>query len=176
VIALQASEQQAQEWIGEIRFLPEPTGQSALIAMVHAYWQKLCGERRFPERAEFDPVEVYSTLPYLSVMNYHHEPYRVQFRLVGNEVARLYGRNVNGRFLDEMEWAEQDKIDTAHIYQKLYDGKAPLFGLSYTNFQSRADRVFEWAVFPMSDDGERVTHALSIDDYTMVTPRGRKAF
>jgi hypothetical protein len=52
----------------------------------------------------------------------------------------------------------------------------PLFGLSYTNFQAKADRVFEWAVFPLSDDGARVSHAISIDDYTMVTPRGRKLF
>ena len=46
----------------------------------------------------------------------------------------------------------------------------------FTNFQSKADRVFEWAVFPMSEDGERVTHPLSIDDYTMVTPRKPRSF
>jgi hypothetical protein len=75
-----------------------------------------------------------------------------------------------------MEWDPQDIVDTTHIYERLYREAAPLFGLSYTNFQAKADRVFEWAVFPLSEDGARVTHAISIDDYTMVTPRGRKPF
>jgi hypothetical protein len=172
------SEAQAanDDWLGEILYLQEPTGQSAMISTVQSYWSRLRGERPMPRRADFDPTEIYSSLPYLSVMQYQHEPYRVQFRLVGNEVARLYGRNVQGRFLDEMEWAPQDMIDTSHIYERLYKDAAPLFGLSYTNFQSKADRVFEWAVFPMSEDGERVTHAISIDDYTMVTPRKPRSF
>jgi hypothetical protein len=164
------------EWLGEILYLAEPTGQSTMIAAVWNYWSKLRADRPMPRRADFDPTEIYSTLPYLSVMQYQHDPYRVQFRLVGNEVARLYGRNVQGRFLDQMEWAPEDMTDTAHIYQSLYNKAVPLFGLSYTNFQAKADRVFEWAVFPMSDDGARVDHAISIDDYTMVTPRKPRSF
>ena len=90
--------------------------------------------------------------------------------------VRLYRNAAQGKFLDEMGWAPQDLIDTTHIYHRLYDEKQPLYGLSYTDFESKADRVFEWAVFPLSDDGTRIRHALSIDDYTMVTPRGRKPF
>ena len=165
-----------QEWLGEILYIAEPTGRSEMITLVRNHWQGLQNGRRFPARAEIDPTAIYTALPYVSVLQYQHEPYRIQFRLVGNEVARLYGRNVHGRFLDEMEWEPQDITDTAHIFDRLYHEAAPLYGLSYTNFQAKADRVFEWAVFPLSEDGERVTHALSIDDYTMVTPRGRKLF
>jgi hypothetical protein len=75
-----------------------------------------------------------------------------------------------------MDWDPQDIVDTTHIYDRLYREARPLYGLSYTNFQAKADRVFEWAALPLSDDGERVTHAISIDDYTMVTPRGGKLF
>jgi hypothetical protein len=164
------------DWQGEILYLPEPSGQSAMIGAVRDYWTRLCDGRPMPQRGDFDPTEIYTSLPYLSVMQYQHEPYRVQFRLVGNEVARLYGRNVHGRFLDEMGWEPEDMIDTAHIYERLYKEAIPLFGLSYTNFQAKADRVFEWAVFPMSEDGARVTHAISIDDYTMVTPRQPRSF
>ena len=173
---LNDSQASGDAWLGEILYLTEPSGQSTMIATVWNYWSRLRADRPMPRRADFDPTEIYACLPYLSVMQYQHEPYRVQFRLVGNEVARLYGRNVHGRFLDEMDWAPQDMVDTAHIYERLYKQATPLFGLSYTNFQSKADRVFEWAVFPMSEDGGRVTHALSIDDYTMVTPRKPRSF
>jgi hypothetical protein len=165
-----------QEWLGEILYLDEPSGRSEMIALVQRHWEGLRNGRRFPKRAEIDPTEIYSALPYVSVLQYQHEPYRIQFRLIGNEVARLYGGNVHGKFIDEMKWDPQDISDTTHIYDRLYREAEPLFGLSYTNFQAKADRVFEWAVFPLSDDGERVTHAISIDDYTMVTPRGGKLF
>jgi hypothetical protein len=165
-----------QEWLGEILYLQEPSGRSEMIALVQNHWEGLRNGRRFPTRAEIDPTAIYNALPYVSVLQYQDEPYRIQFRLVGNEVGRLYGRGVQGRFIDEMDWDPQDIIDTVHIYDRLYREAVPLFGLSYTNFQAKADRVFEWAVFPLSDDGARVSHAISIDDYTMVTPRGRKLF
>jgi hypothetical protein len=165
-----------QEWIGEILYLSEPTGRSEMIADVGRHWAEARGAARFPKRGNIDPTAIYHSLPYLSIMQYQHQPYRVQFRLVGNEVARLYGGKVAGRWLDEMNWAPQDLADTTAIYRRLYEVAAPIYGLSYTNFEAKADRVFEWAVFPLSEDGEHVTHALSIDDYTMVTPRGRKPF
>jgi hypothetical protein len=169
-------EQTEEEWIGEILYLAEPTGRSELIALVRRHWEETRNGRSFPTRAEIDPTAIYTALPYVSVLQYQHEPYRIQFRLVGNEVGRLYGRNVQGRFIDEMEWDPQDIADTIHIYDRLYREAVPLFGLSYTNFEAKADRVFEWAVFPLSEDGMRITHCLSIDDYTMVAPRGRKLF
>ena len=165
-----------QEWLGEILYLAEPSGRSEMIALLQRHWESLRNGRRFPTRAEIDPTEIYNALPYVSVLQYQHEPFRIQFRLIGNEVGRLYGRNVHGRFIDEMEWEPQDIIDTTHIYDRLYREAVPLFGLSYTNFQAKADRIFEWAAFPLSDDGARVTHAISIDDYPMGTPRGRKLF
>jgi hypothetical protein len=165
-----------QEWLGEIQYIAEPTGRSEMIALVQNHWQALRNGRNFPTRAEIDPTAIYNALPYVSILQYQHAPYRIQFRLVGNEVGRLYGRSVQGRFIDEMDWDPQDIVDTRHIYDRLYREAVPLFGLSYTNFQAKADRVFEWAVFPLSDEGQRVTHAISIDDYTMVTPRGGKLF
>ena len=165
-----------QDWLGEILYLAAPSGRSEMIALLQNHWETLRNGRRFPTRGEIDPTAIYNALPYVSVLQYQHDPFRIQFRLIGNEVGRLYGRNVQGRHIDEMEWEAQDIVDTTHIYERLYREAVPLFGLSYTNFQAKADRVFEWAVFPLSDDGERVTHGISIDDYTMVTPRGGKLF
>jgi len=165
-----------QEWLGEILYLDAPTGRSEMIALVQKHWEALRNGRRFPKRGEIDPTAIYNALPYVSVLQYQEQPFRIRFRLVGNEVGRLYGSNVHGKYIDEMKWAPHDIVDTTHIYERLYREARPLFGLSYTDFQAKADRVFEWAVFPLSEDGDRVTHAISIDDYTMVTPRGRKLF
>ena len=50
----------------------------------------------------------------------------------------------------------------------------PNFGLSLIEWQGRPDHVFEFARFPISEDGEMVTHCLGVDDFTMIEPaRGR---
>src|SRR4051794_18629165 len=59
-------------WLGEILYLPEPTGQSTMIAAVWNYWSRLRADRPMPRRADFDPTEIYTSLPYLSVMQYQH--------------------------------------------------------------------------------------------------------
>ena len=59
-----------QEWLGEILYLDEPTGRSAMIALVRAHWESLRNGRRFPTRSEIDPTAIYNALPYVSVLQY----------------------------------------------------------------------------------------------------------
>jgi hypothetical protein len=163
------------EWTGELLFLPAPTGKSSIIAMVHAYYERLCAGRSFPKRGDIDPTEFSAGLPYISIADYQAEPFRVRFRLIGSEIQRHYGDDARGRWLDEMDWEPINIEDTALIYRRVYQERRPLFGLSYVTWEDRSDHIFEWAVFPLSDDGVTVTHALSVDDYTTVTPRNFRA-
>jgi hypothetical protein len=163
------------EWTGELLFLPAPTGKSDIIAMVYNYYQRLCGERAFPKRGDIDPTEISSGLPYISIADYQAEPFRVRFRLIGSEIERHYGNDARGRWLDEMPWEPKNIDDTTLIYRRVCEERRPLFGLSYVTWEDRTDHIFEWAVFPLSDNGETITHALSVDDYTTVMPRNRRA-
>jgi hypothetical protein len=163
------------EWTGELLFLPAPTGKSEIIAAVYAHYRQLCAGRAFPKRAEIDPTEISIGLPYISIADYQAEPFRVRFRLIGSEIERHYGGDVRGRWLDEMPWEPKNIDDTMLIYRRAHEERRPLFGLSLVTWEARTDHIFEWAVLPLSDDGETITHALSVDDYTTVTPRNRRA-
>ncbi len=121
-------------------------------------------------RSISDPV-----LPYLSLTMIQPEPFRVQYRLVGTEVARFYGGEMRGRWVDEMDiWPPQDIIDTHETYRRIYDQRMPNYGLSLIGWGERVDHIFEFARFPISEDGQTITHCLGIDDFTMIEPaRGR---
>lgn len=163
------------DWTGELLFLPAPTGKSSIIAMVQAHYERLRAGRAFPRRADIDPTEISGGLPYISIADYQAEPFRVRFRLIGSEIQRHYGDDARGKWLDEMGWEPVNVADTMLIYGRVYRECRPLFGLSYVSWEDRSDHVFEWAVFPLSDDGVTVSHALSVDDYTSVTPRNYRA-
>lgn len=161
-----------QNWEGEILYYPAPSGKSAMIATVERYWRDKCRDGRFPARSEIDPLDLAEVLPYLSIMDLEGNPFRARFRLVGTELARFYGREVRGKWVDEMEdWPEQDVIDTVAIFRRVHETGQPVFGLSLCLWQEQKDHMFEFACFPLSDDGRTVTHCLGIDDYTMIEPR-----
>lgn len=164
-------------WDGEVLYLPQPTGRSQMIATVHAYWHSRRGGKKFPTRGDIDPLALGpALLPYLSLATIERVPFRVQYRLVGTEVAHFYGAEMRGRWVDQMNdiWPHQDIVDTHETYQRIIESGAPQFGLSLIEWQERADHIFEFARFPIAEDGTTITHCLGLDDFTMIEPaRGR---
>jgi hypothetical protein len=110
-------------------------------------------------------------LPYLTIVDYQKNPFRIHMSLVGSEVTRQCSGLFSGRYLDQMNWSAQDLLDTTVVYSRPFKQRAPLFGLWRTSFEGREGCMFEWAVFPLSADGQEITGALSVDDYTSVTGR-----
>lgn len=165
-------------WEGEILYLAEPTGKSAMIARVRDYWREQCRDGLYPKRREIDPLALREVLPYISIMEFGPPGsiFRVKFRLIGSELARFYGGGVTGRWLDEIEdWSEADMIDTHAVFRRVYESAAPVYGLSLCLWEENPDHVFEFGCFPLSEDGRTVTHCLGIDDYTMIAPRPSRA-
>lgn len=165
-----------QRWDGEILFLPTPTGKSAMIARVREYWRAKSVDGKLPRRRDIDPLDLREILPYLSIVEFAVIPFRVKFRLIGSELARFYGREVTGKWLDEIEdWREEDIADTMAVYRRVHDLGIPVYGLSLCLWEDKPDHVFEFGCFPLSDDGYNLTHCLGVDDYTMIAPKGRRA-
>jgi hypothetical protein len=163
-------------WDGEVLYLPAPTGRSAMIRAVEMYWRRQCDGKRFPTRGDIDPLDLGPLLlPYLSLVAIEADPLRVQYRLVGTEVARFYGGEMRGKWVHEIDtWPKQDIMDTHETYQRIIDHSAPQFGLSLIEWQERPDHIFEFARFPIAEDGVNITHCLGVDDFTMIEPaRGR---
>lgn len=165
-----------QQWTGEILFLSEPTGRSAMIARLREYWQEKSVAGKLPRRCDIDPLDLKEILPYLSIVEFSATPFRIKFRLIGSELARFYGREVAGKWLEEIEgWREEDITDTVAVYRRVHDSGIPVYGLSLCDWEDKLDHVFEFGCFPLSDDGCNLTHCLGIDDYTMIAPQGWRA-
>lgn len=160
-----------REWIqGQICFLERPEITSTLIAGLEAHWHRLRAGRRMPRREEVDPVDLVAWLPYVSIMELHYAPFRVRYRVVGTEVARIVGEDFSNRWLDETGWGENSIALNRMLYERVAESRAPLFGLSVVNWQGKPDHVFQWALFPLGD-GETVSHCLSLDDLSAIAPR-----
>jgi len=163
-----------REWLqGQICFVDRSEITSRLIAGLEDHWSKLCGGRPMPRRDEIDPVDLARWLPYISIMELHHDPFRVRYRVVGTEVARITGEDFSNRWLDETGWGPASIELNRLLYVRVAETSSPLYGLSTISFAGREDWLFEWVLLPLSNDGKTVTHCLSLDDMTSIAPRSR---
>lgn len=68
------------------------------------YWFARCGQNGVPPRAAIDPIDFPALLPNIILIERVIEDGRdrYRFRLAGTDIARYTGRELTGRFLDEV--------------------------------------------------------------------------
>jgi len=73
------------------------------LLQLYEYWRSLGpGDGMLPGRQHFDPLHIPALLPWVWMLDVHRAPLRFKFRLVGTEHARVSGRDVTGRWMDEV--------------------------------------------------------------------------
>jgi hypothetical protein len=161
-----------REWLADaICFVDRSEIESDMIADVERCWEQLNRGRLFPSRQDVDPFIFQAWLPYISIVELQDDPFRVFYRLVGTEVARFGQEDFSYKWLNETNWDPALQAANLEIYRRLRERQAPLFGLSRIEWDERKDVVFAWGLFPLSNDGQTVSHCLSVDDFRSIAPR-----
>jgi len=114
-------------------------------------WLEVCGSRALPSRKEFDLHIMKRWASHLSIAVVTPKG-RFQFRLFGTELANVYGRDLTGRFLDELTPHDLWSVVLQH-YREVVKTKKPLFApVSVTNgrWYTEVSRL----LLPLSGNGE----------------------
>jgi PAS domain S-box-containing protein len=88
-------------------------------------WVSLRGDRPLPLRSDFDLDIVTRWASHLSIVTVMPTG-RFQFRLFGTELARVYGQDLTGFFLDELTPRDLWSVIILH-YQEVVRTRQPLF-------------------------------------------------
>jgi hypothetical protein len=120
-----------------------------------AYWLEKKGDRRAPSRADIDPLDIVPLLPHVVMIDVERDPQRFRYRLVGTEIVRQLGRDLTGRYLDELEHNPRVAAIAAE-YARVAAWGAPVCATwEYTREDGRHIR-YERLALPLSSDGETV--------------------
>jgi hypothetical protein len=135
------------------------------VRQVYEWWLAKRGQRRLPDRADFDPAELKPLLPYILMADFTLDPFRVRYRLAGTTVVELSGCKFAGRYLDELLPPDSEEQWENH-YRQVYESALPVFGETTVPLLS-GDELFtyEFGIFPLSMGGEDVRQFLAIEDY-----------
>lgn len=135
--------------------------QSPRIRALRAYWQSKCSDVAPPPRSAIEPADIRALLPYLILAELEAAPFRITYRLVGTAVVRSHGEDFTGRDHGAVPSLAESGIDES--YRRVLASAAPVFGRTALYAGEQSWIGFEYAVFPLSDNGKTVNKCLAIE-------------
>lgn len=139
----------------ELIWNPGPTDfRTAASAAIYRYWLDQRQDRRFPARADIDPLAMRGALGNISLIEVQHEPLRFRLRLVGSYQAARLGFDPTGMWLDEMPAPEYRDLLIGRLLTIL-ERPEPLL---VRNRQMMDERWYDYETIwlPMANDGDRI--------------------
>jgi hypothetical protein len=140
------------------------------IEALHRYWNSRA-EGTAPQRNDIDPADIKPLLPFLYIVRYERDPFRVRYILTGTEADRWNGFNLTGRCVDEFLATDVNGANRILLdaYTRAFKTAAPVFG-TY-KWPTRAGYMLEvrFGMFPLRV-GEQVQQCLAIEDYSGFPP------
>jgi len=128
------------------------------LRTLYDYWDKRRGGRRWPARADINPVDLKFALGNLSLIDVSHDPLQFTFRLLGTLFAQRLGQDFTGRTVDDIPDPDYRAEITA-AYRKIVETGEPSSTMGERTFDGEPRR-FETLRLPLSEDGKTVTMVL----------------
>jgi hypothetical protein len=145
--------------------IPLDEAPSSRLRDFDGYWRGKMLGARLPSRADIDPAEIKSLLPYLMIVDFETAPFRVRYRLSGTKIDDYNGVLTN-RYLDEVELIPPDmQARIVTLYQSVIRERRPFFVRDYLMTRSGSLHPIYGGVWPLSSDGETVDQCIAMEDY-----------
>ncbi|WP_321389821.1 PAS domain-containing protein [Emcibacter sp.] len=122
------------------------------------YWQKIRADKSMPRRQDFSPADVPHLLPYISLVNVEygndteHTQQRYCCRLLGTETVKALGKDVTGKYLDEVPEVSVLK----ERFDWLVENKTPYFIRGQLVWSQKSFLNYEAVGLPLSNNDSEV--------------------
>jgi hypothetical protein len=146
----------------------------ARLEAAYRYWRKKAAGRVMPSRADIDPAEIPTLLPYVMLVDVLEDGgYR--YRLIGTETERAHGIKATGRRTDEMIPDPDYRKHVLGLYAECLRERRAVFSecLFFSPRELMPERYRKALFMPLSQDGERVNMVFLIVTFTHITEEAR---
>jgi hypothetical protein len=129
---------------------------------LYDYWRGCAKDGGLPSRASINPVAIPSLLPGISILDAGDRPENVIYRLAGTRLREIFGKEVTGKSVFDLEFGEKRNYWLA-VYRKVIEEKVPMQGAIKGPVADRDHMVLFWMRLPLSDDNSAVNKILCHD-------------
>jgi hypothetical protein len=129
------------------------------LRRLYQYWLTKRGMRRFPARADIDPLDFAYAIGWVNLLDVTYNPLRFRFRLHGTELRAKNQMDMTGRYLDDHPLADlRDYIEP--VWRDVIERGAPTHGF-YDQTVAHTQHRYEALRLPLSSDGKTVDMLLT---------------
>ena len=122
------------------------------------YWQKICGDRMMPSRADIHPEDIVKILPHIIMFEKKENDFIV--RLMGTRCAENLGEGT-GNNLTTLE----DGIGAFKRFNWCFENKKPYFHVKPYDNLKKNHVTLSAIVMPLSDNNNDVNMVILICDF-----------
>ena len=126
------------------------------------YWRACAKGISMPSRASISPASIPALLPGISILDAGSRPDEIIYRLAGTRLRDIFGREVTGKSVFDLEFGEKRNYWLA-VYRRVIDERVPMQGAIKGPVADRDHVVLFWMRLPLSDDGVAVNKILCHD-------------
>src|SRR3954465_6088323 len=138
--------------------------QHPILKRMVAFWDEKRRGRDWPLRADFDPLEFWFAVGYVSLIDIipaaGAQARRYFFRLDGTRQVDLFGVDFTGKFLDQIADPESALV-AEQSYAAAVDQGAPQYHVRQVEFHDRPIQ-YEVVILPLTRTGERVDMLMTV--------------
>ena len=125
-----------------------------------AFWERKRGTRRMPNRADIDPpFELREHLANLVLIEVHHDPLRMRYRLIGTEITGAMGRDSTGKWYHDI-YPPELLAQITESFAWIVRERRPLRSYGQAFYVDKSMYDYEIVNLPLSSDGETVDMVL----------------
>jgi hypothetical protein len=123
-------------------------------------WEQKRGQREFPARADFDPLDLKYILGNLSLVDVLRDPLRFRYRIHATNVAERIGDELTGKEVAALTHADHRNRALEHFIQVVQARKPSVHFRHHETIDQRIWN-YEVLVLPLSSDGATIDMLLS---------------
>jgi hypothetical protein len=128
------------------------------LLRLYDYWTERRGARRYPARADLDPLDMKYLLGELIVLDVFHEPLRFKYRLHGTKLVARAGLDMTGRWVHDWP-APQYRARLISAYTRTIEAGEPQRG-ERAIFDDGRWREYEFLILPLAANGHLIDKLL----------------
>ncbi len=146
--------------------------ESPMNETVFAYWRARAGANSIPARGDIDPIiDLRHLVQHLFLVDVERDPLRFRFRLVGTEIVNHVGKDMTGKYLDELVEYDAQYARVKPDYETTVKFRtATISPVRFLTKDSKHYINYERLLLPLSEDGREVDMILGacspLDDET----------
>lgn len=148
----------ARIWTGD----DLPADCHPMVRSLVEYWRGIGPADALPGRQHFDPIDVWSLVRNLWIVDVYGAPPRFRYRVAGTKVVDYIGREPTGKFMDEV-FPHFSETETGKSLLRIVASGVPRWRRGTPTLRDdKGFKVVEQVSLPLARDGRTVDMVLNL--------------